>query len=279
MTGSEQVLINDWCQQYPSHSVGTLLFGRDGTSTSAAATAPASTTSTTVSRRTTPATRPIPAAIRPGGRHGAEPTRGRGRRAASQSVRRTDGPATLDGAVLRIDPATGAACPATLLRLGRIPTRAASWPTGCATRSGSPYARAPTSSGSATSAGTPGKRSTASSTATPGANFGWPCYEGAARGRLPGRQPQSLLVAVLDAGSVTAPYYTYNHSACVVTRETAARPAARRSPAWRSPAAGQLPGEYNGALFFADHTRNEIWAMLPGTNGLPEPARLQSSSA
>ena len=30
MTGSEQVLIKDWCQQYPSHSVGTLLFGRDG---------------------------------------------------------------------------------------------------------------------------------------------------------------------------------------------------------------------------------------------------------
>src|SRR5262249_34418966 len=31
-----------------------------------------------------------------------------------------------------------------------------------------------------------------------------------------------------------------------------------------------------GALFFADHTRNEIWAMLPGTNGLPDPSRLQS---
>ena len=30
MTGSEQVLINDWCQQFPSHSIGTLLFGRDG---------------------------------------------------------------------------------------------------------------------------------------------------------------------------------------------------------------------------------------------------------
>ena len=30
MTGTEQVLINDWCQQYPSHSIGTLLFGRDG---------------------------------------------------------------------------------------------------------------------------------------------------------------------------------------------------------------------------------------------------------
>ena len=30
MTGSEQVLIEDWCQQYPSHSVGSLAFGADG---------------------------------------------------------------------------------------------------------------------------------------------------------------------------------------------------------------------------------------------------------
>src|SRR5262245_25174880 len=30
MTGAEQVLIEDWCQQFPSHSIGTLLFGRDG---------------------------------------------------------------------------------------------------------------------------------------------------------------------------------------------------------------------------------------------------------
>src|SRR6266542_3699915 len=30
MTGSEQVLVNDWCQQFPSHSIGTLLFGSDG---------------------------------------------------------------------------------------------------------------------------------------------------------------------------------------------------------------------------------------------------------
>jgi glucose/arabinose dehydrogenase len=30
MTGPEQVLVNDWCQQYPSHSVGDLAFGADG---------------------------------------------------------------------------------------------------------------------------------------------------------------------------------------------------------------------------------------------------------
>ena len=30
MTGSEQVLVEDWCQQYPSHSTGTVDFGPDG---------------------------------------------------------------------------------------------------------------------------------------------------------------------------------------------------------------------------------------------------------
>jgi Glucose / Sorbosone dehydrogenase len=30
MVGSEQVLIEDWCQQYPSHSIGSLAFGSDG---------------------------------------------------------------------------------------------------------------------------------------------------------------------------------------------------------------------------------------------------------
>jgi glucose/arabinose dehydrogenase len=30
MTGQEQVLINDWCQQFPSHSIGTVRFGPDG---------------------------------------------------------------------------------------------------------------------------------------------------------------------------------------------------------------------------------------------------------
>src|SRR5918997_6766933 len=28
--GVEQVLIEDWCQQYPSHSIGSLAFGQDG---------------------------------------------------------------------------------------------------------------------------------------------------------------------------------------------------------------------------------------------------------
>ena len=30
ITGGEQVLLEDWCQQFPSHSIGTLVFGPDG---------------------------------------------------------------------------------------------------------------------------------------------------------------------------------------------------------------------------------------------------------
>jgi hypothetical protein len=30
MVGTEQVLIEDWCQQYPSHSICSLAFGADG---------------------------------------------------------------------------------------------------------------------------------------------------------------------------------------------------------------------------------------------------------
>ena len=45
---SEKVLINDWCQQFPSHSVGDIAFGKDGSAVhELAATAHRSTTSTT----------------------------------------------------------------------------------------------------------------------------------------------------------------------------------------------------------------------------------------
>src|SRR5262245_16828677 len=30
MTGSPQLLVTDWCQQFPSHSIGDLQFGQDG---------------------------------------------------------------------------------------------------------------------------------------------------------------------------------------------------------------------------------------------------------
>jgi glucose/arabinose dehydrogenase len=110
MTGSEQVLLNDWCQQYPSHSIGTLLFGRDGyLYVSSGDGASFNNVDYGQYGNTYAGDQANPCGDPPGAVGTAlSPPRAEGGALRSQSVRRTDGPATLDGAVLRIDPATGA---------------------------------------------------------------------------------------------------------------------------------------------------------------------------
>jgi len=111
---------------------------------------------------------------------------------------------------------------------------------------------------------------------TTASNFGWPCHEGASA--QPGYQGAGLnLCSSLYStpGSVIAPYYTYNHSACVVSY-AGCHTGGSSITGVAFYQGGSYPAQYNGALFFADHTRDEIWAMLPGTNGLPDPSRLQS---
>jgi PKD repeat protein len=103
-------------------------------------------------------------------------------------------------------------------------------------------------------------------------NFGWPCYEGAA----PHGAYQALNLSICQslyaqAGGHTAPYFTYAHTQKVVAGETC--------PTGSSAIAGlafnqggTYPAAYQGALFFADNTRDCIWSMLAGANGLPDPA-------
>ena len=71
-------------------------------------------------------------------------------------------------------------------------------------------------------------------------------------------------------GAVTAPFYTYNHSAKVVANETCPTgSSAIAGLAFYS--GGAYPTQYQGALFFADYTRDCIWAMLPDGTGVPDP--------
>ena len=68
---------------------------------------------------------------------------------------------------------------------------------------------------------------------------------------------------------MTAPVYTYNHSAQVVSGESC--PTGSSSTAGLAfYTGGSYPSSYVNALFFADYSRQCIWAMLPGTNGVPE---------
>ena len=108
-------------------------------------------------------------------------------------------------------------------------------------------------------------------------NSGWPCYEGAAiQG---GFQALNLNICsnLYTAGTASGPYYTYNHANHVVPTETCTVGSSSISGmAFYPTSGGPYPATYQGALFFADHSRNCIWAMLRGSNGLPDPNQIQA---
>ena len=99
-------------------------------------------------------------------------------------------------------------------------------------------------------------------------NFGWPCYEGSATTSYSGSSICSLLYSQLAA--TTAPYYSYDHQQKVVPGdEGGVGSGAISGLAFYD--TGSYPANYQGALFFSDYLRNNIWVMFHGSNGLPDP--------
>ncbi|MEV4621277.1 PQQ-dependent sugar dehydrogenase [Asanoa sp. NPDC049573] len=276
MTGSEQVLITDWCQQFPSHSIGDLKFGADGMLYVSGGDG-ASFSATDYGQFGTPRN---PCADPPSAVGGAmNPPTAEGGALRSQDVRSTGDPTTLDGAVLRLDPATGAAA------------------------AGNPLAASPDANARRIVAH--GLRNPFRLTVRPGTNevwagdvgwnvweeinrvtnptggvtnFGWPCYEGmGVMGSYDGAN-LNLCESLYSGGGHTQPYYTYNHSAAVVPGENCGNGGDATSGLAFYPASGgNYPAAYAGALFFADYSRNCIWAMKPTTpGGLPSTSAIEA---
>jgi glucose/arabinose dehydrogenase len=108
MVGTEQVLIEDWCQQYPGHSVGSLAFGPDGALYVSGGEG-AGFSFTDYGQRGSPLN---PCGDPPGGVGGTQvPPSAEGGSLRSQDLRSPADPVTLHGAILRVDPDTGAARP------------------------------------------------------------------------------------------------------------------------------------------------------------------------
>ena len=273
MTGEEQVLIHDWCQQYPSHSIGDLGFGADGMLYVSAGDG-ASFSATDYGQLGNPIN---PCGDPPGGT--MTPPTAQGGALRAQDLRTTGDPTGLDGTVLRLDPQTGAAAPGNPLSASpdfntrrivghglRNPYRLAIRPdtnevwlgdVGWSTWEEIDRVVDPTSGVT---------------------NFGWPCYEGAGRMSSYDNANLNLCETLYSGAGQVAPHYTYHHNAAVVPGENcAAGGDAISGLAFYPRTGGNYPAAYAGALFFADNSRGCIWAMRPSTpGGLPSPTNIEA---
>ena len=288
--GAPQTLVDDWCSEFLSHSRRrSRVWGRRAGCTRAAATGGLRRRRLRPEVRQ-PVQRPAPEG-QPGRRH---PGRCRGRRAAFAGPAHVGDPAGLDGAIIRVDPDTGAASPGNPLashpdaNARRIVADGLRNPFRFAVRPGSGDLWV-----GDVGWGSWEEVNRLPNPAAPGAskrNFGWPCYEGDA---LPGSRQQDLysvyglgICSGLYAegeGAVTAPTYSYFHdtnatdpSLCEPARAGALESFKTGSSVTGMAfyTTGDYGSEYDGGLFFADYTRRCIWFMGLNEDG-PDPAKVK----
>jgi glucose/arabinose dehydrogenase len=261
--GRQKVLINDWCQQFLTHTTGALQFGPDGALyVSAGDGSKGSFDAGGFGNPPNPCGDPV----------------SEGGALRSLDLRTLTDPVGLDGAVLRVDPGTGAGLPGNPLfgspsaNARRIIAEGLRNPFRFAFRPGT----------SEIWIGDVGFNTweeidrIVKPTAAQWADYGWPCYEG--RAPQPEYQAANLplceqLYADTNA-NVRGPFFIYPHSGKVVPRD----PCPIGSSAISGIAFGQpgsYPAQFSGALFFSDYVRNCIWMMFPGVSGLPDPASRQ----
>jgi glucose/arabinose dehydrogenase len=272
---SERVLINDWCEQFPSHSIGALAFGSDGALYVSGGDGAAFTGVDYGQIAGNPCGDP------PAGFGGQQfPPNARGGALRSQSPGRPAGePRTLDGTVIRVNPDTGDGL------------------------QGNPFITS--SDANARRIFAYGFRNPFRFTIRPGTdelwlgdvgwgdweeinritptnpvrNFGWPCFEGV--GVQPGYAGAGLSMCSTlynQPGTAMAPYFTYNHQAKVVNESCPVGSSSVTGLAFDQPG-GDYPAEYDGALFFSDQSRNCIWVMERNGGTLPSPSSIKTFAA
>ena len=274
MVGKEQVLIQDWCQQFPTHSVGDLRFGPDGALYAAAGEGAAFLKhdwGQYGGSKNSPTPR-NPCGDPPAGRGGLErPPNAEGGSLRAQSLRRPAGqPVTLDGTIIRVSPATGAALPSNPLAHARNANARRIVAYGLR----NPYRFTFRPGTNELWAGDVGEYlweeidRVVNPEKGPVPNFGWPCYEGPIT--HPGFSKLTLC-KTLPPRKVVYPYFAYNHwQPAVKGDDCSVKPgAAITGLAFYE--GHSYPAVYRNALFFADETRGCMWFMPAGANGLPRP--------
>jgi len=267
MVGPEQVLIEGWCQQFPSHSIGTVAFGADGALYVGGGDG-ASFEFADYGQNGNPCGDP-------GGPNPTPPT-AQGGALRSQDLRTSGDPTGFDGSILRVDPATGDALPDNPLYGGSVSDDDRVVTFGYR----NPYRFTLRPDTNQLWVGDVGWNGYEEIDRVPDPidpvveNGGWPCYEGV------DRQPDydgldlSLCESLYGGGTALAPYYQYSHWESVVHGDGCPLGYGSVISAMAFYRQGTYPPAFQGGLFFGDHSRQCIWVMLKGANGEPDPAKL-----
>ncbi|WP_344142048.1 PQQ-dependent sugar dehydrogenase, partial [Polymorphospora rubra] len=274
MTGPEEVLLHDWCQQIESHSIGELRFGPDGALYVTGGDG-ASGTFVDYGQAGNP-TNPCGDPPSPVGGAMTPPT-AEGGALRAQDLRTGGDPTGLSGTLIRVDPETAAAMPDNPMAASadantrRIVAYGLRNPYRWAFRPGTDEVWV----------ADVGWRNweeinrIVDPADGPVRNYGWPCYEGNSvqSGYRAAQLDLCRSLYAAPAGTATGPHYTYHHNDVVAPGDGCRTGGSAPTGITFYPTeGGNYPAPYAGALFFADYSRGCIWAMRAGPDGVPDPS-------
>lgn len=274
-TASEEVpLVEGWCQQFPSHSLGDIAFGPDRSLYVSGGEGAGFFGVFDYGQFGVPSN---PCDDPPAGVGGAmTPSSAAGGALRSQSLRRPAGqPAVFGGTVLRVDPLSGQAMPDNPLTAGRpnadrIVAYGMRNPFRMAARPGTHelwVGDVGASHWEEINRIGDGRDAVVE-------NFGWPCYEGLQRNALAEGAGLGLCQALYASAEIVAPAFSYVHGVPVVAGEGCSSNSGSSVSALRFYDGSGFPNEYQGALFFADLSRRCVWTAPVDTAGRPSFDRL-----
>lgn len=243
VAGSEKVLVEDWCNQFPSHAIGDLQFGSDSALYVTGGEGASFTYADYGQQSSNPCNDPT----------------NEGGALRAQDLQTPNDPVGLSGTLIRIDPSTGNAFTGnpliggartdddSILAYGfRNPFRFAIQPTtndiwvgnvGYNTWEAIDRVQNPTASVK---------------------NFGWPCYEGAdhTQGYFTLNLP--ICQTLYGNNSVVPPYYAYIHQGSSAISGLAFYNG------------NSYPSQYKNALFMADYAGGWLKVMFPNASQQPD---------